>query len=264
MLRLVVTPKEISEYKLLPTLWIWCMINIKTGEIMKDKMNLIPLAVLGLFAFVLFFGFVLSNIDPNNKLEAYTLAISFVGIFATFGGAYLGAKISAKNAVEIVEIDRKANKFVLFQTLIQIYEKYDKLAHYYGIIEPSTDDFIKYSSDLNIKKNIIKFKDSNIKNVKYEFSEKYDEILSLFEKIISDKYLYYFINEFDELSYKDLVTLIERIKEEKKEVICYFEDNSTDNKANFSEFIYNELFIVNHKQLYRCKNEAVNILTNNF
>lgn len=242
------------------------MINIKMGEKMKvkDKTTIGIIIAMAVIAFVLLFGFVFGNIDPKNKLEAYTLAISFVGIFATIIGAYLGAKISGDNAIEILEIDRKASKFVLFQTMIQIYEKYDTLAHYYKIIEPSGDDSIKYSSELNIKKSIKEFKNRDIKNVEYELSEKYDDILSLFDKIISDKYLYYFIKEFEDLSYSELANMIKRVKDEKKKVISYFEDDSTDINGDFEEFIYTALFIDNHKQLYRCKNEAVNILTNNF
>lgn len=74
---------------------------------MKDKFNLVLLAILGIFAFILFFGFVLSNIDPDNKLEAYTIAISFIGIFATFGGAYLGAKISGDKTRELYETQKE-------------------------------------------------------------------------------------------------------------------------------------------------------------
>ncbi|WP_182477794.1 YrzE family protein [Mammaliicoccus sciuri] len=85
------------------------MINIKKGEGMKDKFNLVLLAILGIFAFILFFGFVLSNIDPDNKLEAYTIAISFIGIFATFGGAYLGAKISGENASKLAKKESMIN-----------------------------------------------------------------------------------------------------------------------------------------------------------
>ena len=91
---------------------------------MKDKLNLILLAVIGVFAFVLFFGFILSNIDRDNKLEAFTLAISFVGIFATFGGAYLGAKIAGDKALEISNEDKagkiehiKRNIFFIYQIL---------------------------------------------------------------------------------------------------------------------------------------------------
>lgn len=68
---------------------------------MKDKVQFVLIVLLSIVAFILFFGFVLSNIDPNNKLEAYTLAISFVGIFATFGGAYLGAKIAGQDAIKL-------------------------------------------------------------------------------------------------------------------------------------------------------------------
>lgn len=74
---------------------------------MKVKFNLVLLAILGIFAFILFFGFVLSNIDPDNKLEAYTIAISFIGIFATFGGAYLGAKISGDKTRELYEVQKE-------------------------------------------------------------------------------------------------------------------------------------------------------------
>ncbi|MEB8067706.1 hypothetical protein [Mammaliicoccus fleurettii] len=231
---------------------------------MKDKVQFVIIALLGIVAFILFFGFVLSNIDPNNKLEAYTLAISFVGIFATFGGAYLGAKISAKNAVEIVEIDRKANKFILFQTLIQIFEKYDNLGEYYGMFEQSSDDLIKYSSHSNIKKNIIRIKGLGNKNEKYNISDKYDEILSLFDKIIADKYLYYFLKEFEMFSYEDLVYLKEQVKSEKKEVICYFNNTLIDNKKDFSEFLLFEQFKINHRKLCNYKNQAKNIIKNKF
>ncbi|WP_239762229.1 hypothetical protein [Mammaliicoccus sp. I-M35] len=76
---------------------------------MKDKVQLFFIIVLGVIGFILFFGFVLSNIDPDNKLEAYTLAISFVGIFATFGGAYLGAKVSGENASKLAKKESMIN-----------------------------------------------------------------------------------------------------------------------------------------------------------
>lgn len=74
---------------------------------MKDKVQFVLIVLLGIVAFILFFGFVLSSIDPNNKLEAYTLAISFVGIFATFDGAYLGARISGKYAIKVANKERE-------------------------------------------------------------------------------------------------------------------------------------------------------------
>lgn len=78
---------------------------------MKNKVQFVIIALLGIVAFILFFGFVLSNIDPDNKLEAYTLAISFVGIFATFGGAYLGAKIAGDNARDLYEHQKNQKNY---------------------------------------------------------------------------------------------------------------------------------------------------------
>ncbi|RIN27186.1 hypothetical protein BU068_13450, partial [Staphylococcus succinus] len=49
---------------------------------------------------------ILGNLDPENKLEGYTIAVSFIGIFATFGGAYLGAKIAGDNARKLYEYQK--------------------------------------------------------------------------------------------------------------------------------------------------------------
>ncbi|MES3642360.1 hypothetical protein ABFV69_11485 [Staphylococcus saprophyticus] len=67
----------------------------------KTLITILFIFILFIFAFILSVGYVLSNIDPKNKLQGYTIAISFVGIFATFGGAYLGAKISGENASKL-------------------------------------------------------------------------------------------------------------------------------------------------------------------
>ncbi|MGY3481468.1 YrzE family protein [Staphylococcus cohnii] len=69
----------------------------------KTVITIIGVIGLMIFAFIFTIGYILSNIDPENKLEGYTIAISFIGIFATFGGAYLGAKISGENASKIAK-----------------------------------------------------------------------------------------------------------------------------------------------------------------
>ncbi|GGI39119.1 hypothetical protein [Mammaliicoccus stepanovicii] len=78
---------------------------------MNKKLSLIILAVVGVFGFVLFFGFNLSNIFPDNKLQAYTLVISFVGLFGTVIGAYLGAKIAGDNARELYEHQKNQKNY---------------------------------------------------------------------------------------------------------------------------------------------------------
>lgn len=75
----------------------------------KTLITILFIFILFIFAFILSVGYVLSNIDPKNKLQGYTIAISFVGIFATFGGAYLGAKISGENASKLAKRESMIN-----------------------------------------------------------------------------------------------------------------------------------------------------------
>lgn len=72
----------------------------------KTLITIILVVMLFILAFILFIGYVFSNINLKNKLEGYTIAISFIGIFATFGGAYLGAKISANTAIRLSRQDK--------------------------------------------------------------------------------------------------------------------------------------------------------------
>ncbi|NQD97587.1 hypothetical protein [Staphylococcus xylosus] len=69
----------------------------------KTVIIIIGVISLTIFAFIFTVGYILSNIDPKNKLEGYTIAISFIGIFATFGGAYLGARIAGEYTLNAVE-----------------------------------------------------------------------------------------------------------------------------------------------------------------
>ncbi|MDW5472283.1 hypothetical protein SAZ06_12045 [Staphylococcus equorum] len=69
----------------------------------KTILTIISIVSLTIIAFIFLVGYILSNIDPDNKLEGYVIAISFIGIFATFGGAYFGARIAGKYTLNAVE-----------------------------------------------------------------------------------------------------------------------------------------------------------------
>lgn len=75
----------------------------------KTLITILFIFILFIFAFILSVGYVLSNIDPKNKLQGYAIAISFIGIFATFSGAYLGAKISGENASKLAKKENMIN-----------------------------------------------------------------------------------------------------------------------------------------------------------
>ncbi|MDK4265632.1 hypothetical protein [Staphylococcus warneri] len=66
--------------------------------------NILFIAFIFIFAIIVFvfsIGYIIRSVDPEHSVEGYTIAISFVGIFATFGGAFLGAKISGDNALKL-------------------------------------------------------------------------------------------------------------------------------------------------------------------
>ena len=58
----------------------------------KDIMIIILIIVLAILSFVFVVGYIISSVDPRHSITGYSIAISFVGIFSTFGGAYLGLK----------------------------------------------------------------------------------------------------------------------------------------------------------------------------
>lgn len=68
--------------------------------------NILFIAFIFIFAIIVFvfsIGYIIRSVDPEHSVEGYTIAISFVGIFATFGGAYLGALIAGKYTLKAVE-----------------------------------------------------------------------------------------------------------------------------------------------------------------
>ncbi|MGX0517471.1 hypothetical protein [Staphylococcus hominis] len=70
---------------------------------------LIIIFFLSIFSFILLVGYLLNEASKSKDLQGFQVAISFLGIFATFGGAYLGAKISGDNARKLEDIKYKQN-----------------------------------------------------------------------------------------------------------------------------------------------------------
>ncbi|QPW14177.1 hypothetical protein I7830_10970 [Mammaliicoccus sciuri] len=147
---------------------------------MKDKVQFVLIVFLGVVVFILFFGFVLSNIDPRNKLEAYTLAISFVGIFATFGGAYLGAKIAGNQSNKLfekqmkIQSDKDRRKLIIRIRLSMDYIV--KFAHHIS----------GYYSNQVLSNPIYLNKDEFL-NVNYTINDGNNDFISRFYKIVNKK-----------------------------------------------------------------------------
>lgn len=192
---------------------------------MKDKIQFVIIALLGIVAFILFFGFFLSNIDPDNKLEAYTLAISFVGIFATFGGAYLGAKIAGN----------QSNKLFEKQIKIQSNKDRNKLIIR---IRLSMDYIVKFIHHISgyysnqVLSNRIYLNKSEFLNVNYTIHDENNDFNSRFYKIVNEKPDSYIqlpekvkieLNLFSDLIDRLIVSdeIVELTKEEQKQLFMF-------------------------------------------
>lgn len=129
----------------------------------KTILTIIGIVSLAILAFVFLVGYILSNIDPDNKLEGYIIAISFIGIFATFGGAYLGAKISGENASKL------AKKESMINDLNRTMESNNK------VLENFNNKNLKRTLDFYSNKNDLKntFEVNNFIVNFFEFKEKF-------------------------------------------------------------------------------------------
>ncbi|WP_270671265.1 hypothetical protein [Staphylococcus hominis] len=73
---------------------------------MKTTIKIVAWCIL-VVALILFIEFLAIAIKNNEFNEYFTMIISTISIFATFGGAYLGAKISGDNSRKLYEQQRK-------------------------------------------------------------------------------------------------------------------------------------------------------------
>ncbi|MEB7693443.1 hypothetical protein [Staphylococcus epidermidis] len=68
---------------------------------MKHLKKYFHLYILALLVFIFCFSVVIETIFKIDFKDCLMISISFLGLFATFGGAYLGAKISGNNALKL-------------------------------------------------------------------------------------------------------------------------------------------------------------------
>lgn len=212
---------------------------------MKDKVQFVIIALLGIVAFIIFFGFVLSNIDPNNKLEAYTLAISFVGIFATFGGAYLGAKIAGNQSNKLfekqikIQSDKDRNKLIIRIRLSMDYivKFIHHISGYYSK-EVLTNPIYFYKDEFLNVNYTINDENNDFKSRFYKIVEKKpDNYIQLPEKVKVELNL--FSNLIDRLIVSD--EIVELTKEEQNQLFMFKQVLSNiDNQIKH----YNKKYII--------------------
>ncbi|MDU9349057.1 MULTISPECIES: hypothetical protein [Staphylococcus] len=194
----------------------------------KTVITIIGVISLMIFTFIFTIGYILSNIDPENKLEGYTIAISFIGIFATFGGAYLGAKIAGDNANKLLEKeyekksikDREKIKIRLSMSMDFIVKINDRIVQSYSMKRIASSlhkekEFLldeKYNikmfrpeNKVYFKNNYCEYDDCNVKEIKFT-TRNYEELIK-------------YISIIDEIIYSN--EMIELRKEEQKQLFVF-------------------------------------------
>lgn len=142
----------------------YCIIKIKTGERMsKENLRTIIVIIVVSMIAILSFGLVIGQmVEKEYIYETLLIIISFVGVFATFGGAYLGAKISANTAIKLSRLDKNIenskNMLITMREINNIREK---------IIEKLKDNIIKLG-ELEKKRSHY---DNDLKELETEYKE---------------------------------------------------------------------------------------------
>lgn len=107
---------------------------------MKKAIEIFAWCIFGVVV-LLFIEFLMLAIKKNEFNEYFTMILSTISIFATFGGAYLGAKISGDNARKLEDIKYKQNisktidsaKILINMNLDYISDIHIFIAEYYFI-----------------------------------------------------------------------------------------------------------------------------------
>lgn len=119
--------------------------------------TLVIIFLILILAFIL--GILVHKIGLENPIE---ISLLFLGLFATFGGAYLGAKISANTAIKLSRLDKNIenskNMLITMREINNIREK---------IIEKLKDNIIKLG-ELEKKRSHY---DNDLKELETEYKE---------------------------------------------------------------------------------------------
>ncbi|MCG3213558.1 hypothetical protein LWI30_04060 [Staphylococcus epidermidis] len=126
---------------------------------LKTILTIILVIILAIISFVLIVGYIISSVDPKHSIEGYAISINFVGIFATFGGASLGAYLSGIFALKTTEKTQKIkleNDLKKLQACIRINISeidtiLDKISDYTELKKDKLLDYLKKNSELTEK-----------------------------------------------------------------------------------------------------------------
>src|SRR5699024_75006 len=150
----------------------------------------IVLIVVSMIA-ILSFGLVIGQlVDKEYIYETLEIIILFIGLFATFGGAYLGAKIAGDKALEISNED-KAGKIEHIKKKYILY-----LSNFKDIVVRLRPDYTFYHEEVHSKPVFI------IDDIKELFESHDNDLIKLKENLndlFFDSDLYYFEKKYEDM-----------------------------------------------------------------
>lgn len=126
----------------------------------KEKLRSIVVLIFVSMISILSYGLVISQMVENKYIyETLIIILTFIGLFATFGGAYIGAKISGDNARKLYEKQKKdeqKEEAYKIETLAciefsKIIDNHDKLKNY-SIFCKDTVEFEEKDNTLNVER----------------------------------------------------------------------------------------------------------------
>lgn len=149
---------------------------------LKNKYIIILFIVIGIFISSLITIYALNKIQPGKTIEAIAIPLSFLNIFATGYGAYLGAKISGENATQLMK-----DQLIITELIQNSKNDYLFLKDFENIIDQ------KFSFNLNEKNKLdILFNYNKAFNLLNEIGHEdvsaiikypFDEFISLFKNV---------------------------------------------------------------------------------
>ncbi|AUJ74299.1 hypothetical protein SE1UMMC_07930 [Staphylococcus epidermidis] len=180
----------------------------------------------------------------KNVKGILQIIISIVGLFATFGGAYLGAKISGDNAKELFEKDIKIRDIenhlsVNLNVLEKINVCKDKLVEVNNTLEDEKFyhpcNFKKYKENIESVSNLLnEIQDKYINCASLIINMDFDSLYNFFQEVYETKYIIktektqaFLLNYFDK----------QQINSETRMWHDFAEYNSTSNDCIFPNII---------------------------
>ncbi|WP_381410210.1 hypothetical protein ACFDA3_09390 [Staphylococcus epidermidis] len=208
-------------------------------------------------------GFNFNSFSSLSIDKRITIILSFWGLFATFGGAYLGASISSKNAFRIEKERQKNDHFSYSLSLILRYKsfveefdeelkdlEYKYSITFYEMLNTSANDIDDTNTLNNYKvKNILDYFDRCGTNKKNRIN-----------KFLKDENMYHLIKS-NETLYLGIQLHLECVKNLIE--ICNSKSDYQQNFPNFDEENYYEKLKDNIDiQMKLMRNQHSNIIKN--